>query len=635
MQRFREGETIYGRYRVIKQLGSGGMGDVYFAKDTQKGGTTCAVKILRTGQRGEEIAQARFLIEALILRDVTHEHVVTYYEAIIPKSMPPFLVMEYLSGGTVAQLLEQARARAWPPFTLPSGLTRGVALELVRQCAAGLAHAHALEVAHRDLKPSNILLCDPVEQVLATGEIRIKIADFGIAATHAIGSSNLTRPGAFVGTLPFGAPEHLEHVIEVRRGRKKASRNRLLDEEKKGDMFALGLVMYEVWTGRPFLERAGSMVHGAGNELEAVLQALQKELENFHRRMSQLRHPDPEVTLMASLLERDPDKRPSAAETATRLGNLIAPDILAVARETYSGTYSTLASMPEVVRSSGVDTISRAPVASESGPASHRPTARRAALGTLAVLVVAWVVWWGTGRGPKVLEHPLSGGLLPTPRMTVPVRVADKQTAGPKSGETAAPTSSPFPNRDDTQAEPSPQRGAVAPAQSTPEPRRRKVLPEGKRVRCTRWGDIGLREQRALQKLGKTANMLKGVTIWDLVCRSDGQGGTFVEKCVQPGSQVFAPYAGTLRLDSGRRPLGGAATCVVLDHGEQFFSKICGFDSRKIYVTPGSRLRRGQVLGRLDKKGCLTYQLFFEPPGESGNGQERRIPLDVRPLLAR
>lgn len=218
----RPGTILAGRYRLARQLGQGGMGEVFEAFD-QELGEHVALKFLRPELHADPLASERFRREIKLARKVAHPNVCRVYDvghAEIDGRHVAFLSMQLLSGETLAQRLARR-----------GSLTPAEALPIVRQLAAGLAAAHEAGVIHRDFKPSNVML------VSASGEERAVITDFGLARSHGSDASVSTQAGDLVGTPAYMAPEQVEGK----------------DITTATDVYALGIVLFEMLTGsRPF-----------------------------------------------------------------------------------------------------------------------------------------------------------------------------------------------------------------------------------------------------------------------------------------------------------------------------------------------------------------------------------------------
>jgi eukaryotic-like serine/threonine-protein kinase len=186
------------------------MATVELAEDTQLG-RRVAVKRLSASLAGDELFQERFLREAKMAASLSHPNLVAVYDVGEDDGVP-YIVMEYVEGETLAELM--ARAGAVPTKR---------AVDLLLQVCAGLEHAHAAGLVHRDIKPQNLL-------VRADGVV--KIADFGIA--RALQATQLTQAGTVLGTAAYLAPE-------------QAAAERVT---AAADIYSLGAVAYELLTGR-------------------------------------------------------------------------------------------------------------------------------------------------------------------------------------------------------------------------------------------------------------------------------------------------------------------------------------------------------------------------------------------------
>jgi Protein kinase domain len=210
--RFRAGALFAGRFRIIALQGRGGMGQVYRAQDLELG-QPVALKFL-TAFRSDERARNRLRKEVRLARQISHPNVCRVYD-IGEASSELYLSMEYVDGEDLAGLLKRIGR-------LPAD--KGV--DIARKLCAGLSAAHARGVLHRDLKPANIMID-------SHGEVRIM--DFGLAA---VAEQQLDAADVRSGTPAYMAPEQLD-------GREATTRS---------DIYALGLVLYELFTGRPAFE---------------------------------------------------------------------------------------------------------------------------------------------------------------------------------------------------------------------------------------------------------------------------------------------------------------------------------------------------------------------------------------------
>jgi serine/threonine protein kinase len=205
-----EGPFELGRFEVERSLGSGGMGAVYLAHDRDLG-RLVALKVLHARDAG---AFHRFRREAMAIARLSHPNVVQIYELGLDAEVP-YLVMEYMAGGTLSELVTERI-----PWERAS--------RIIASAARGLGAAHAVGIVHRDVKPANLLLPDRSADV-------VKVADFGVAKLS--GVEPLTREGAVIGTLGYLSPEQAAgKPIDAR-----------------SDVYALAVTWYRLLTARlPF-----------------------------------------------------------------------------------------------------------------------------------------------------------------------------------------------------------------------------------------------------------------------------------------------------------------------------------------------------------------------------------------------
>src|SRR4051812_32226968 len=259
--RFAPGELLGGRYRIIAMLGKGGMGEVYRADDLSLD-QPVALKFLPDVVARNQQALERFRNEVRIARQVSHPNVCRVYDLGEMQGLY-FLSMEYVDGEDLGSLLRRI-----------GRLPTDKALEIARKLCAGLAAAHEKGVLHRDLKPANVML-DARGQVLLT--------DFGLAGVADAISGNEVRSG----TPAYMSPEQLA-------GKEVTVRS---------DIYALGLVFYELFTGkRPF----------EGNTLNELMKA--QHAGAPPSLSSMVRDLDPAVErIVARCLDPEPSRRPSSA----------------------------------------------------------------------------------------------------------------------------------------------------------------------------------------------------------------------------------------------------------------------------------------------------------------------------------
>jgi tetratricopeptide (TPR) repeat protein len=266
-----------GPYRVLAELGRGGMGIVLKAHDDALQ-RTVAIKVLRP-DLADDTARARFLHEARALARFQHDHVVRVHAVSSEPGRLPYLVMEHLDGETLAARL-RARQR----------LARREAAALAAHVADGLAAAHAAGLVHRDVKPANVLLES------ATG--RAKVLDFGLARVLE-SESGLTREGSLAGTPTYMSPEQLQHPVVV---------------DGRTDVYGLGVTLYEMLTGEPPFRGTPSRV---------LHQVLHEEPPPPRRLVDEI-PPDLETITLKAMAKESARRYPTAGDLADDLRRFLA-----------------------------------------------------------------------------------------------------------------------------------------------------------------------------------------------------------------------------------------------------------------------------------------------------------------------
>src|SRR6266852_3372831 len=280
----REGEILAGKYRVEKVLGVGGMGVVVAATHIQLE-ERVAIKFLIKEALGSGEAVARFAREARAAVKIKSEHVARVIDVGTLETGAPYMVMEYLDGGDLSQVLASRG-----PLPVEE------AVEYVLQACEAIAHAHVLGIVHRDLKPANLFLIRRPD-----GTNAVKVLDFGISKVMpGKGSSSdnaMTRTRAVMGSPLYMSPEQMTSTRDV---------------DGRTDIWALGVILYELLAGQPpfsadtMPQLCGLILSGATPSIRTIRGNIPAGLDAVLRRC----------------LEKDPVKRyPNMAEFANALGD--------------------------------------------------------------------------------------------------------------------------------------------------------------------------------------------------------------------------------------------------------------------------------------------------------------------------
>jgi serine/threonine-protein kinase len=386
--------TLDGRYAVVDRIASGGMGEVFRARDTVLA-RDVAIKVLHRSLAGDQAFVDRFRTEARAAAGLSHANIVAVFDWGSVDGIY-YMVMEYVRGQSLRALLNRE-----------GRLEPAQAAEVVRQTLLALGHAHDQGIVHRDIKPENILV--------TTGGV-VKVADFGLARAYAEGHQ--TQAGTVTGTVQYLAPEQI-------RGE---------PADPRSDLYSLGIVTYELLTGKlPFTgETAMSIAYkhlsGRVPRPSATVPSIPPELDGF----------------IASATDRDREMRPESAIAMRRDMEALAPslpearalasivdDAPAVAPLPADGTTTDLVVLGEPAEDDELHTTTATIARVERG--SRRRWRRRLGIVVLvaALAATAWGVW--TYLIPHHADVPvLAGATVEAARERLSdigfaVRIADGQ----------------------------------------------------------------------------------------------------------------------------------------------------------------------------------------------------------------
>lgn len=209
---------VIGTYGIVRRIGAGGMGEIYEVSHSRLAGRY-AMKVLRSDTAAASEALLRFQREAKVTSALQHPNIVQVIDFSTTEGGQPYLVMEFLDGPELAQVMKGSKALALPRI-----------VTYVKQIASGLMAAHEHDVVHRDLKPQNIF----VLKVAGSDQELVKIVDFGISKISAV-TATITSASTVIGTAQYMSPEQALGRIEK--------------IDARTDQFSLALIVYEMLTG--------------------------------------------------------------------------------------------------------------------------------------------------------------------------------------------------------------------------------------------------------------------------------------------------------------------------------------------------------------------------------------------------
>ncbi|GAC1412398.1 MAG: Stk1 family PASTA domain-containing Ser/Thr kinase [Actinomycetota bacterium] len=274
----RDSRLLGGRYSVVRKLASGGMAEVYEARDTVLD-RSVAIKMLHANYSADSEFVERFRKEAMAAGRLNHPNIVQVYDWGRSDEGEAFMVMELVEGTTLREMLQERGM-----------LAPVVAARIAEQVCAALDLARRSGIVHRDIKPENILI---------TAEGRAKVADFGVA--RALAESRVTQAGMVLGTAAYLAPEQVEgHAGDHR-----------------ADLYSLGTCLFEMLTGRP--------PFGGDNPVVVAYRRVAEDVPNLTRTTTGI--PEELSRIVERATARAPEDRfASAAEMGKALGALTQTD---------------------------------------------------------------------------------------------------------------------------------------------------------------------------------------------------------------------------------------------------------------------------------------------------------------------
>ncbi|HFI0694659.1 TPA: Stk1 family PASTA domain-containing Ser/Thr kinase [Streptococcus suis] len=272
------GKIFAGRYRIVRQIGRGGMADVYLARDLILDGEEVAVKVLRTNYQTDQIAIQRFQREARAMAELDHPNIVRISD-IGEEDGQQYLAMEYIDGLDLKRYIKEN-----------APLSNDVAVRIMGQILLAMRMAHTRGIIHRDLKPQNVIL---------TSSGVAKVTDFGIAVAFA--ETSLTQTNSMLGSVHYLSPEQA-------RGSKATIQS---------DIYAMGIILFEMLTGR--------IPYDGDSAVTIALQHFQKPLPSVRAENANVPQALENVVLKATAKKLN-ERYKSVAEMYTDLASALSSE---------------------------------------------------------------------------------------------------------------------------------------------------------------------------------------------------------------------------------------------------------------------------------------------------------------------
>lgn len=258
------------RYKVVSQIGQGGMGTVYKVIDNESN-LELAIKVMKDELAQEASAVKRFLQESESQANLKHQNIASVHGTGKTDKGIPYLIMDYIDGKSLSEVLKEEEY-----------LEKERAINILTQVAEGLKYAHENDLIHRDLKPSNIILSKD-----SAGKESVYLVDFGIAKiqqTEIRQTQNLTQTGDVVGSPKYMSPEQCLNV----------------QVDKRTDIYSFGCVVYETLTGEP--------PFSGSNSIQVIARHLTDTALSIKDHPNLKAIPDME-SIVSTCLEKDPEAR--------------------------------------------------------------------------------------------------------------------------------------------------------------------------------------------------------------------------------------------------------------------------------------------------------------------------------------